>query len=255
MTETWRIIEGDCIDVLASLDQSPRLIFADPPYNIGVDYGAGSRADRRPAGEYLAWCRRWIGACVEALLPDGSMWVLISDEWADHFGVMLTEAGMIRRSWIKWYESFGVNCASKFNRTSRHLFYVVKHARRFTFNRQAVSRPSARQAKYRDKRANPNGKILDDVWTDIPRLCGTHRERIDGFPTQLPVALLRRIVACSSDPGDLVLDPFSGSATTGAASILLGRRYLGIEQNAEFAARSRDRLRAVMSQWSEPSDR
>ena len=89
------------------------------------------------------------------------------------------------------------------------------------------------------------GKTLDDVWTDIPRLAGTHAERIPSFPTQLPVSLLRRVVSCCTDPGDLVIDPFCGSGTTGAAAVGLGRRFLGVERSAEFADLARLRLKGV----------
>jgi site-specific DNA-methyltransferase (adenine-specific) len=97
-----------------------------------------------------------------------------------------------------------------------------------------VNIPGARQAKYGDKRAVSTGKNLDDVWT-ISRVAGTHSQRIQGVSTQLPIELPRRIVACASEPGDLVVDPFNGSGTTGAACQELGRRYLGIEQSERFA--------------------
>jgi site-specific DNA-methyltransferase (adenine-specific) len=157
--------------------------------------------------------------------------------------MILKDLGLTVRAWITWHETFGVNCANNFNRCSRRLFYAVKDPGRFVFHAEAVSRPSDRQAKYNDPRANPDGKILDDVWTDIPRLAGTHKERLPDFPTQLPVALLERVVLCASDPGDLVLDPFSGSATAGVAAVRHGRRYLGVEKNPRFAELSRLRLR------------
>jgi site-specific DNA-methyltransferase (adenine-specific) len=82
------------------------------------------------------------------------------------------------------------------------------------------------------------------VWI-IPRLAGTHRERIADFPTQLPVELLRRVVARASDPGDVVLDPCCGSATTGAACLELGRRFVGIEMSEKFADLARQRLEGI----------
>src|SRR5262249_27918514 len=150
--------------------------FADPPYNVGVDYGDGAKADRLPDEQYLGWCRQWMKACADLLAPDGSLWVLIGDEYADHFGLLLRQAGLHRRSWIKCYERFGVNQANNFNRCSRHLFYCLKDPRRFAFNADAVTRPSDRQTKYGDQRADPGGKIWDDVW-EIPRLVGTANER------------------------------------------------------------------------------
>lgn len=163
---------------------------------------------------------------------------------AEHV-LAVKDAGLTIRNWIIWYETFGVNAPTKFNRTKRHLLYAVKDPSRYCFHPEAVSRPSDRQAKYDDPRANPAGKTLDDVWTDIPRLAGTHAERIPSFPTQLPVALLRRVVSCCTDPGDLVIDPFCGSGTTGAAAVGLGRRFLGVERSAEFADLARLRLKGV----------
>lgn len=243
----WQVVHGDCLHALRDMEaRSVRLAFADPPYNIGVDYG--DHDDTMEAGVYLDWCQSWIKAVVRTLTPDGSFWVLINDEWADELGCMLRRAGLHRRAWIKWYESFGVNSPKNFNRTSRHLFYMVNDPNRFVFNREAVTRPSDRQAIYGDKRAVAGGKTWDDVWginPPIPRLAGTFKERIPDFPTQLPLDLLRAVVGCASDPDDLVIDPFNGSGTTGVAAIELGRRYLGIEKSAEFADLAAKRLSTI----------
>jgi site-specific DNA-methyltransferase (adenine-specific) len=244
----WNIVERDCLEVLKTVPTGlARLVFADPPNNIGLDYGNGPKADLLPAADYLHWCRQWIEAVPRVLTDDGSFWVLISSEWADEFGCMLRRTGMHRRSWVIWYESFGVNNTKNFSRSTRHLFYMVKNPKQFVFHPEPVTRPSARQVKYNDKRANPAGRLWDDAWgvdPPIPRVCGTFKERVAGFPTQLPLALLTPIIGCASDPGDLVLDPFSGSATTGVVAIRLGRRYLGIEKSPTFAALSRERLTA-----------
>ncbi len=244
-TATHRIIHGDCIDEMKKLDaRSVRLIFADPPYNIGVDYGQGKAKDQLSAGKYRDWCARWIKLCIRLLTEDGSLWLMINDEWADSMGVVLGEHGLHRRSWIKWYETFGVNCTNNFNRCSRHIFYCVKDPKNFVFNADAVRRPSDRQVKYNDKRATPDGKIWDNVW-QIPRLTGTAKERIPDFPTQIPLAITRAIVGCASDPGDMVLDPFSGSASTGVAAIESGREYIGIEKNKNYCRLSKQRLQGV----------
>jgi site-specific DNA-methyltransferase (adenine-specific) len=245
----WEIIEGDCLEKLETVRAgSARQVVADPPFNIGIDYGAGHN-DKLSPGNYLDWCQKWMEAVPRILTDDGSFWVLINSEWADEFGCMLRATGLHRRAWIVWYESFGVNNTRNFSRSTRHLFYMVKDRKNLVFNREAVTRPSARQLIYNDKRANPAGRIWDDAWgidPPIPRVCGTFEERIKGFPTQLPLKLLLPIVGCASNPGDLVIDPFSGSATTGEACIRLGRRYLGIERSAEFVRRSRERLDTVV---------
>jgi site-specific DNA-methyltransferase (adenine-specific) len=236
-----KIICGDGIAGLKEHRGKARLITADSVYNVGIDYGDGAKADRLPDHVYLDWCRTWMEAARDVLTPDGSLWVLICNEYADEFGCALKRIGLTIRSWITWYETFGVNCSNSFNRCSRRLFYCVKNPKRFVFNAEAVTRQSDRQAKYNDKRANPGGKIMDDVWL-IPRLTGTCKERIPGFPTQLPMALLRPIVGCASDPGDLVIDPFCGSGTTGAVCIESSRRFIGFEKQERFADLARKRL-------------
>lgn len=244
--DAWRIITGDCVDEMRHLKPGiARLIFADPPYNIGIDYGRGAKADCLPEERYLAWCEQWLAACLRLLTDDGSLWIMINDENADHFGLLLRNTGLHRRAWIKWYETFGVNCTNNFNRCSRHIFYCVKNPRRFVFNADAVSRPSDRQLKYADKRAAPHGKLWDNVWC-IPRLVENSKERLPDFPTQLPLDLVRPIVLCASNPGDLVVDPFSGSGTTGVASSETHRKFVGIEVNQRFARLSERRIAAAV---------
>lgn len=241
---SWRIIVGDCLAELPRLEERPRLIFADPPYNLGIDYGSGADADSLPRDEYRDWCRRWVAACAEALADDGSLWVLMPHEHQAAAFLAMEAAGLHWRNTITWRETFGTHQRRKFSRCSRPLHYFTRHPTRFVFNAAAVLEPSARQTTYHDRRANPAGRVPGDVWT-FPRLCGTHAERLPDFPTQLPVKLLRRVVAVASDLGDLVCDPFSGSATTGVAAIEAGRRYIGVELYPEYAERSRRRLEVV----------
>lgn len=244
---TWRIEQGDCLDLLEEIeDESVRLIFADPPYNIGIEYG-DHYDDSRPADEFDGWAQLWLAECFRKLTDDGSLWLLVNHEWARTLCFRAEDLGYHLRQWITWYESFGVNTTKMFNRCSRPLLWLVKDAGNFVFDEwtDQIRRKSDRQEVYNDRRANAGGKLWDDVWginPPIPRVAGTHGERIDGFPTQLPLALLRPIVACASAPDDLVLDPFSGSGTTGVACIELGRRFIGMELSEEFADLSRARL-------------
>lgn len=243
----WSILNVDVIDGLESVRDEhglARLIFTDPPYNIGIDYGDGEKADLLSPQAYMKWVRQWLGLCWDCLTDDGSLWVMIGDEYAAEYCTEIKATGFTVRSWIKWYETFGVNCSNKFNRTSRHIFYAVKDQKSFVFNPEPVTRPSDRQTKYGDSRAAAGGKLWDDVW-QIPRLTGTCRERIPEFPTQLPLALVEPIVLCASMPGDLVVDPFNGSGTTGVASIKNGRKYVGVEKSGKFADMADMRLRAT----------
>jgi DNA modification methylase/ParB-like chromosome segregation protein Spo0J len=249
---SWSILNLDVMDGLESVrdEHGPaRLIFTDPPYNIGIDYGAGEDADRLTDAAYMKWVRKWFALCWDCLAEDGSLWVMIGDEYAAEYAVELKSTGFTLRSWIKWYETFGVNCSNKFNRTSRHIFYAVKDPARFVFNPEPVTRPSDRQTKYGDSRAAAGGKLWDDGW-QIPRLTGTCAERMPDpvggllLPTQLPLSLVQPIVLCASMPGDLVVDPFNGTGTTGVAAVRNGRKYVGIEKNEKFADMANQRITA-----------
>ena len=234
---------GDCLEVLPSLDrESVDLVIADPPYNIGVDYGRGAKADRR--SDYASWCEKWIGLCFQVLKQAGSLWVISGQEHGADIDIAIQRAGMTMRNRITWHETFGVYCHNKFGRTSRPVYYAVKDTKHFTFNKPAVTVPSERQEKYGDRRAAAGGKIMGDVW-QINRVCGTFRERIRGVPTQLPEELVGRIVSVSSSPGDVVLDPFAGSGTTLAVAKSLGRLPVGIELNKDYAAIASRRAEAV----------
>jgi DNA modification methylase len=243
---TATIVIGDCIEHLAAVPAgSVNLVVADPPYNIGIDYGNGSRADLLPDATYIEWTRRWIEAAARTLADDGSMWVICGQEYAGDHQIACRDAGLHWRNTVIWRETFGVNCTRKFNRTSRPMHYFTKHRTKFTFNVDELRTRSRRQ-ELGDPRANPAGKVLDDVWT-VSRVCGTFRERVAGVPTQLPLALVRRIVNGLSRPDDLVLDPFTGSGTTGVACFETGRRFQGIELREEYAAIARARIEAVAS--------
>jgi site-specific DNA-methyltransferase (adenine-specific) len=248
-TQGWKLYTGDCVFGLRSLpDGYAHLLFADSPYNCGINYGLGPKADLLPKAEYLSWCKQWMTEAYRVCHQCGQFWVLISDEWADHFGLMLTEVGFHRRQWLIWYESFGVNQGKGFNRCSRHLFWMVKNPSAFTFNESAVLRPSDRSAKYGDKRAQPGGKTWDSVWgvnPPIPRLVENAKERLPQFPTQLPLALLEPIVLVGSNPGERVIDLFTGSAALGEAAITHHREYLGYECNPTYAVHARNRLEGI----------
>jgi site-specific DNA-methyltransferase (adenine-specific) len=261
-TATVREVDSLGTAGLAACDPgSIPLICADPPYNIGLDYGAGSKADLRPEGEYLRWCALWLERCHDALTPTGSLWVVINEQNAPAFGCLLAGKGVElspgdtpirmaggRRFYVQrvvvWYEKFGNLTTGKITNCLRYLFHCSKDPKSFAFNTDGLRCPSDRQAVYNDRRADPDGKIFDNLW-EIPRVAGTHDERLPDFPTQLPLELIRRIITCSSKPGDVVLDPFSGSASTGVAALWLRRWFLGLELNPRYAELSRQRLAAA----------
>jgi len=279
-----KLIVGDCIDLMAAWPANcVDLIFADPPYNIGYTYDQYD--DSRSPDDYVDWSEQWIDGCVRLLKPTGSLYILIGDEYAAQVRMHLRHheacKNLLFRNWIIWHYTFGQNCKAKFNRSHAHLFYCVGSAslgktnlikdQPFTFNRQAIAVPSARQTTYADRRANPRGKLPDDTWYLRPqetdgtffqpdgdtwyqsRLCGTFKERVPWHPCQLPKALLERVVKVSSHPEDLVFDPFAGSGTTLAVAHQLGRNWLGCELSQDYATKATERIQGAKAIDKQPT--
>lgn len=236
-----KIVCGDCIDLLGKV-KAPfvDLVFADPPFNIGYKYD--KYKDKVKGKKYVTWTKDWMEACVLALKPTGSFYIAIGDDYAAHVRLIGEELGLTLRNWIIWHYTFGQQTKTKFARAHTHIFYFVKDTGEFTFNDYAVRVPSDRQLIYNDKRSNPSGKMPDDVWNEFSRVCGTFNERQGWHPCQMPESLLTRIVSVSSHPGDLVLDPFSGSGTTAAVSQKLGRDYCGFDISDDYVENTIKRL-------------
>ena len=258
-----RIHHGDCVAGMNALPAGTvDLAFADPPFNIGYKYDEYD--DRREREHYLDWSEQWMRAVHRVLKPGGTFWLAIGDEYAAELKLGAQQIGFTCRSWVVWYYTFGVNCVNKFTRSHAHLFYFVKDAKSFTFRADDPANriPSARQLVYNDARANPRGRLPDDTWIlrpqDLsdcftaeedtwyfPRVAGTFKERAGFHGCQMPEQLLGRIIRTCSHEGDVVLDPFSGSATTLVTAKKLGRQYLGFELSTDYARRGAERLAAA----------
>jgi site-specific DNA-methyltransferase (adenine-specific) len=191
-----------------------------------------------------------MSVCKKVLKPNGSFYIAIGDEYAANIKIIADELGLFMRNWIIWHYSFGQQMKNKFARSHTHIFYFVNDTKNFTFNDHAVRVPSDRQLTYNDKRANPAGKMPDDVWNGYSRVCGTFKERTGWHPCQMPESLLKRIIAASSNPSDCVLDPFSGSGTTASAAFQLGRNYIGLEISQMYVDNSNKRLAKLKNQQS-----
>ena len=242
-----KIICGDCIEVLSKVEKPfADLIFADPPFNIGYKYD--KYHDKVKSKNYIAWTKDWMAVCKKVLKPHGSFYIAIGDEYAANVKVIADELGLFMRNWLIWHYTFGQQLKRKFARSHTHIFYFVKDKNHFTFNNQAVRIPSDRQLVYNDKRANPAGKMPDDVWDEYPRVCGTFRERTGWHPCQMPESLLKRIIAVSSNAGDCVLDPFSGSGTTAVTAAQSGRNYVGVEISKTYVEKAKKRLANLKKQ-------
>jgi len=270
MPETNQIIQGDSVDVL---NKGPEgwvdLVFADPPFNIGYLYH--NYDDRKDVQEYVDWSERWMRAVYRALKPTGSFYLAIGDEFAaDLCYVARRKIGFHMRNWIIWHYTFGQQTKKMFAKSHTHILYFSKEKpdpglTNITFNADAVRVASARQTTYGDHRANPKGKLPDDTWYlrpqetapeayfepgcdtwNVNRVCGTFKEREGWHGCQMPIGVLNRVIKASSNPGDIVLDPFNGSGTTTVAAALLGRKYVGIDQSSEYIDFARSRLQQAL---------
>lgn len=230
--EVNKVYLGDCIEIMKTLpDKSVDLVFADPPFNIGIKYDVHN--DNMSYKEYCEWSEKWIKEAYRLLKDTGTTYIAIGDEFAAEINIILKRTGFYFRNWIIWYYTFGQNQRKKFNRAHTHILYFTKNKKHFTFNDKDIRIPSARQLIYKDKRANPLGKVPDDVW-QFPRVCGTFKERVGKHPCQMPEDLLKLIIKASSNEGDLVLDPFGGTGTTAVVARKLKRNFITIEISKEY---------------------
>ena len=249
----WTVTTGDCLAVMDAMPAGCcRLVFADPPYNIGFGYGPDAAGvehdDRMTPAAYADFTRAWTAAAARLLADDGTLWVMLPDALAYELApVIAAVTGLRRLLTVIWRETFGPYDAREpdFTRTHRHLLRFARDPRDRVFDADAVRVESARQ-RGGDARANPRGKVMDSVW-DVPRLAGNAAERVKVHrpPTQLPLELVRPAVVCSTRAGDLVCDPFAGTGTTAVAAVQLGRRFAGAERNPRFADVARGRVRAA----------
>lgn len=256
-----RVHHGDCIEQMRALpDGCVQLAFADPPFNIGYEYDVYN--DRLERDHYLDWTKGWMTQVRRVVAPGGAFWLAIGDEYAAELKLIARDVGFHYRSWVIWYYTFGVHCRNKFTRSHAHVFHFVTDPDRFVFHADAVSVPSARQLVYGDARANPKGRTPDDTWIlrpqdcpnsltpeedtwYFPRVAGTFKERAGFHGCQMPEQLLGRILKVSSSPGDIVLDPFAGSASTLVVAKKLDRRFLGFDLSEEYAQMGNARLQEV----------
>ena len=270
MQKSNEIVQADCIRYLN--ERQPQwidLVFADPPFNIGYLYHGYE--DERKQEDYLKFSEDWMRAVHRALRPDGSFYLAIGDEYAADLCVIARrKIGFHLRNWIVWHYTFGQQTKRMYAKSHTHILYFTKDQKNFTFNADAVRVASARQTTYADVRANPKGKLPDDVWFLRPqeapadffagdgdtwyvsRVCGTFKEREGWHGCQMPIGVLDRIIRASSNHGDMVVDPFNGSGTTVVSAALLGRNFIGIDQSEQYVAFARKRLEHALKQAKVP---
>ena len=251
--DNHKIILGDALESLKTLipNSSIDLIFADPPYNIGKDFNG--RKDKWESEEaYLDWCHQWLDLCIRNLKPNGSFYVMTSTQAMPYFDIFLRKKlGILSR--IVWhYDSSGVQAKRYYGSMYEPILFCVKDKQNYTFNSEAVlveAKTGAKRKLIDYRKPVPTvynaQKVPGNVW-EMPRVRYRMGE-YENHPTQKPVALLERIILASSNPGDLVLDPFSGTFTTSFAAKKLGRKSIGIEIEEEYVKIGLRRLEILSS--------
>lgn len=223
--ESKKIIHGDALTELKKLPStSVDLIFADPPYNIGKDFdGLVESWDEET---FLAWLFECIDECHRILTPQGTMYIMNSTENMPYIDLKCRQLFTIKSRIVWSYDSSGVQAKNFFGSMYEPILMMVKDSKSYTFNRDDVlveAKTGAKRALI-DYRKNPpqpynHKKVPGNVW-DFPRVRYLMDE-YENHPTQKPQALLERIILASSNPGEIVLDPFAGSFTTGATAVAL----------------------------------
>jgi len=230
-----QILHGNCVEILDTLpEKSVDLIFADPPYNLQLQNEL-----HRPNQTLVdAFTRAWLTACQRVLKDTGAIWVIGSYHNIFRVGAIMMDLGYWILNDVLWYKLNPMPNfrGTRFTNATETLIWAQKSQaqKRYTFNYHAMK--------------NLNGeKQMQNVW-QIALCTGSERIKIDGkkaHSTQKPEALLYRVLMASSNPGDVVLDPFFGSGTTGAVAKKLKRNFIGIEKEADYIEIARQRIDAI----------
>jgi modification methylase len=247
------ILLGDCLEVLTSLpEKSIDLIFADPPYNLQLSQelwrpnltkvdAVDEAWDQFSSFEdYDEFTRRWLEACRRVLKDTGTIWVIGSYHNIYRVGSILQSLGFWILNDIIWVKTNPMPNFRGVRFTNAHetLIWAQKDKRaRYTFN-------------YQDMKALNEDLQMRSDWL-LPLCTGAERVRVNGqkvHPTQKPESLLYRIILSSSNPGDIILDPFFGTGTTGAVAKKLHRHWIGIERDEEYVRVAEERINRVQAQ-------
>ncbi|MDO5696068.1 MAG: site-specific DNA-methyltransferase [Eubacteriales bacterium] len=244
-----RMTVGDAFAVMAALPAAcADLIIVDPPYNLTKDYH-GRRFGKRKAADYAAFTERWLAAAVPLLKPGGTMYVCC--DWAT--GIILApilEKYLQVRNRITWQREKGRGAKTNWKNGMEDIWYCTK-GKPTCFNLAAVRIRRRVEAPYRadgepkDWRETASGRFRDtcpsNFWDDVTVPFWSMAENT-AHPTQKPEKLLAKLILASSNPGDLVFDPFAGSGSTGVTAKKLGRDFIQVEQNEQYCLWGQIRL-------------
>lgn len=234
------LILGNAMQVLRKISSdSIDLIFADPPYGIGKDFGNDTDIFHS-SNDYFIWAKEWIDECMRVLKDDGTMYFMSSTQNMPRLDVYVDDKYNVVNRIIWSYDSSGVQSKKKYGSLYEPIIMITKNEKsKYTFNYNdiLVEAKTGSKRKLIDYRKTPpqpynTKKVPGNVW-DFSRV-RFKMEEYENHPTQKPKELLKRIILASSNIGDVILDPFSGSFTTSSVAKELGRKSIGIEINEEY---------------------
>jgi site-specific DNA-methyltransferase (adenine-specific) len=244
-----KIICSDAFEALPLLPAAAfDLLFADPPYNLNKDFG-GRKFKQTTSEAYEQWLDSWISLCVPLLKPTAS--VYICGDWRSSAAIQRVGSGYFKlQNRITWEREKGRGAKQNWKNSSEDIwFFTVSDD--FTFNvdavkmRRRVLAPYTADGKPKDWEANADGNYRDtypsNIWTDISVPFWSMPENTD-HPTQKPEKLLAKIILASTNPGNLILDPFAGSGTTAVVAKKLGRNFVAIESDEHYCLLAQKRL-------------
>ena len=240
------LFSADCLKVLPFIkDGVVDTVFADPPFNVGKQYGKNTD-DCRPGEEYLSWSKAWLSECVRILKPGGALFLYNLPKWNIPLGAYLTELRMEFRHWIAIEISACLPIPGRLHPSHYSLLYYTKGKpkvfRRIRTPIEICRHCNEEIKDYGGHRGamNPKGVTLKDVWTDIPPVRHWKYKSKNRKANALSTKILSRVIEMSTKSGDLVLDPFGGSGTTFAVCEEKNRHWIGME--IDFAKEIIDRI-------------
>jgi len=244
-----KTIIGNTFHVMELLpEKSIDLIIADPPYNLTKSFH-GTQFSRKKESEYEDYTRQWLSKAIPLLKDDGSIYVCCDWETSLIIGRILQEY-LIVRNRITWQREKGRGAKANWKNGLEDIWFATK-SNNYTFNldavkiRKKVIAPYRVDGKPKDWTETENGNYRDtcpsNFWDDITIPFWSMPENT-AHPTQKSEKLVAKIMLASSNPGDVVFDPFLGSGTTSVTAKKLGRRYLGIELNEQYCVWTEQRL-------------
>lgn len=229
------LFNDDCQNILPFIqDRCIDTIFADPPFNLKKQYGNNSK-DNLAESEYLDWCYKWIDECIRILKPGGALFIYNLPKWNIMLGAYIINTGLTFRHDIAIDMKNGFPISGRLYPSHYSLLYFTKGKPK-TFRKIRTPIETCRHCggEIKDygghrKSMNPNGVNLKDIWTDIPPVRHQKFKSKSRKANALSTKLLDRIVELTTNPGDIVLDPFGGSGTTYDVCEKKNRHWIGIE--------------------------